>query len=80
MAGGAGLEARKLSPRDRLALIAALWDTLSDEDVPVTAEDRALLDTRLADFEARSPLSGSIVRRLSLSERPLPFRNGDRYS
>ncbi len=45
-------EARKLSPRDRLALIADLWDTLSDEDVPVTAEDRALLDARLADFEA----------------------------
>ena len=45
-------EARKLSARERLDLIAALWDTLSDEDVPVTAEDRALLDGRLADFEA----------------------------
>jgi putative addiction module component (TIGR02574 family) len=45
-------EARKLSPRDRLELIAALWDTLSDEDVPVTAEDRALLDARMADLEA----------------------------
>jgi putative addiction module component (TIGR02574 family) len=45
-------EARKLSAHDRLELIAALWDTLSDEDVPVTAEDRALLDARLADLEA----------------------------
>jgi putative addiction module component (TIGR02574 family) len=45
-------EARKLSPGDRLELIAAIWDTLSDEDVPVTAGDRALLDARLADFEA----------------------------
>jgi putative addiction module component (TIGR02574 family) len=42
-------EARKLSARDRLDLIAALWDTLSDEGVPVTSEDRALLD---ADLEA----------------------------
>jgi len=45
-------EALKLSPRDRLELIAALWDTLSDEDIPVTPEERALLDSRLADLEA----------------------------
>jgi putative addiction module component (TIGR02574 family) len=45
-------EARKLSHRDRLELIAALWGTLSDEDVPVTAEDRTLLDARVADLEA----------------------------
>lgn len=29
-------EAMKLSPSDRLELIEALWDTLSEEDVPVT--------------------------------------------
>ena len=46
--------ALKLSPRDRLELIEALWDTLSDEDVPVTPEQRALLDERLADLE-RNP-------------------------
>ena len=45
-------EARRLSPRDRLQLIEALWDTLSDEDVPVTAEERALLDARISDLEA----------------------------
>jgi putative addiction module component (TIGR02574 family) len=45
-------EARRLSPRDRLQLIEALWDTLSDEDIPVTAEERALLDARLSDLEA----------------------------
>jgi len=45
-------EALKLSPRDRLQLISELWDTLSQEDIPVTAEDRALLDSRLADLEA----------------------------
>jgi len=46
--------ALKLSPSDRLELIAALWDTLSDEDLPVTPEERALLDERLADVE-RNP-------------------------
>jgi putative addiction module component (TIGR02574 family) len=47
-------EARRLSPRDRLQLIEALWDTLSDEDIPVTAEERALLDARVSDLEANS--------------------------
>jgi len=44
-------EALKLSPSDRLQLIEALWDTLSEEDVPLTAEERALLDARLSDLE-----------------------------
>ena len=54
-------EALKLSPSDRLELIGALWDTLSEEDLPVTPEERALLDERLADLEqnpdAQSPWS-----------------------
>lgn len=45
-------EAQRLNPRDRLDLIAALWDTLSEGDIPVTTEDRALLDARVADLEA----------------------------
>ena len=45
-------EALKLSPSDRLQLIEALWDTLSEEDIPVTPEERALLDARLAYLEA----------------------------
>ena len=45
-------QALRLSPNDRLELIEALWDTLSDEDIPVTTEERALLDARLADLEA----------------------------
>ena len=52
-------EALKLSPSDRLHLIEALWDTLSEEDIPVTPAERALLDERLADLEknpdAQSP-------------------------
>ena len=45
-------EAMKLSPSDRLQLIEALWETLSEEDIPVTPEERALLDARLADLDA----------------------------
>lgn len=45
-------EALKLSPGDRLQLIEALWDTLSEDDIPLTPEERALLDARLADLEA----------------------------
>ena len=52
-------EALRLSPSDRLRLIETLWDTLSEADIPVTAEERALLDERLADLEkhpdAQSP-------------------------
>jgi len=44
-------EVLKLSPSDRLQLIEALWDTLSEADVPVTPEERTLLDERLADLE-----------------------------
>ena len=43
--------ALKLSASDRLQLIEALWDTLSEEDLPVTPAERALLDARLADLE-----------------------------
>jgi putative addiction module component (TIGR02574 family) len=45
-------EALKLSSGDRLRLIEALWETLSEEDIPVTPGERALLDARLADLEA----------------------------
>jgi putative addiction module component (TIGR02574 family) len=44
-------EALRLSPKERLELIETLWNTLSEEDIPVTAEERALVDARLADLE-----------------------------
>jgi len=64
-------EALKLSPGDRLQLIEALWETLSEEDIPVTPEERALLDARLADLDAnpgdQSPWSEVSAR---LQQRP----------
>jgi putative addiction module component (TIGR02574 family) len=41
----------RLSPRQRLDLIARLWDSLDDKDVPVTAAQRAELERRIASFE-----------------------------
>ena len=41
----------RLSPRQRLDLIEALWDSLGDKDVPVTESQRAELDRRIAGFE-----------------------------
>jgi putative addiction module component (TIGR02574 family) len=41
-----------LSPADRLELIGKVWDTLTPDDIPITAAKRALLDERLADMEA----------------------------
>ena len=45
-------EARKLSPGERLDLIAGIWDTLESSDLPVTDEERAILESRMADLEA----------------------------
>jgi putative addiction module component (TIGR02574 family) len=44
-------ELARLSPRQRLDLIEALWESLDDEDVPVTEAQRAELDRRIAEFE-----------------------------
>jgi putative addiction module component (TIGR02574 family) len=44
-------ELARLSPRQRLDLIESLWESLEDEDVPVTDTQRAELDRRIAGFE-----------------------------
>jgi putative addiction module component (TIGR02574 family) len=44
-------EIARLSPDERLSLIAALWDSLDDEQVPLTAAQEAELDRRLATLE-----------------------------
>jgi putative addiction module component (TIGR02574 family) len=40
-----------LSPAERLELIGKVWNTLSPHDLPVSDDERALLDARLADME-----------------------------
>ena len=44
-------ELARLSPRERLDLIEALWESLDDKDVPVTEAQRAELDRRIAGLE-----------------------------
>ena len=41
----------RLSVEERLDLIGQLWDSLEDQDVPVTPAQRAELTRRLATFE-----------------------------
>jgi putative addiction module component (TIGR02574 family) len=44
-------EFARLSPRQRLDLIESLWESLDDEDVPMTDAQRAELDQRIAGFD-----------------------------
>ena len=41
----------KLSPKDRLALLEEIWDSLTPDDVPLTEPQRRELDQRLDDLE-----------------------------
>jgi putative addiction module component (TIGR02574 family) len=41
----------RLTPPERLALISQLWDSLEDDQLPLTAAQRAELDSRLATLD-----------------------------
>jgi len=45
----------RLSPAERLRLLEQLWDSLSDDDVPLTSAQRRELDRRLDDLEREGP-------------------------
>jgi putative addiction module component (TIGR02574 family) len=44
-------ELARLTPPERLALIAQLWDSLEDDQIPLTEAQQAELDRRLASLE-----------------------------
>ena len=44
-----------LSPAERLKLIELLWDSLADEDVPLTEAQREELHRRLDALDAEGP-------------------------
>jgi len=44
--------AKGLPAPERLEFIAALWDTLDSDEIPVTHEERQVLQARMADIEA----------------------------
>jgi putative addiction module component (TIGR02574 family) len=41
----------RLTPPERLALISQLWDSLEDDQLPLTAAQRTELDSRLATLD-----------------------------
>jgi putative addiction module component (TIGR02574 family) len=49
------IDIRRLTPEERLRLLEQLWDSLSDDDVPLTAGQREELDCRLDDLEREGP-------------------------
>jgi len=44
-------EITRLSPDERLALIAQLWDSLDDDQIPLTTAQQAELESRLATLD-----------------------------
>ena len=44
-------ELARLTPPERLALISQLWDSLEDEQLPLTAVQQTELDRRLETLE-----------------------------
>ena len=57
----------ELSADERLRLLERLWDSLSDEDVPLTPAQRAELDRRLDELDRDGPTGipwEEVLRRL----------------
>ena len=44
-------EIGRLTPSERLALIAQLWDSLQQDELPLTEAQRAELESRLASLD-----------------------------
>lgn len=44
-------QVRTLSVAERIELIGVVWETLSPSEIPVSTEEKVLLDARLADME-----------------------------
>jgi len=44
-------QVKTLSVAERIELIGAVWETLSSDEVPVSEEEKDLLDARLVDME-----------------------------
>lgn len=53
-----------LTPPERLALISQLWDSLEDDQLPLTAAQRTELDRRLAtlDQDRREGISWATLK------------------
>ena len=69
--GESAIDIEKLSPTERLDLIGRLWDSLRDDQVPVSDEERRLLDQRLDELDRDGPkgVSWDDVKSRWMSER-----------
>jgi putative addiction module component (TIGR02574 family) len=57
----------EMSPDERLRLLERLWDSLSDDQVPLTRAQRAELDRRLDELDIDGPTGipwEEVLRRL----------------
>lgn len=52
----AAVDIDQLSPQERLDLIGKLWDSLSDDDVPLTDSQRQELEHRLDALDREGPV------------------------
>lgn len=50
------IDIEQLTPTERLDLIEQLWDSLSEEDVPVTEAQRNELEHRLDALDREGPI------------------------
>lgn len=53
--GKPAIDVNALTPEDRLELLEKIWDSLSDDDVPLTPAQREELDRRLIDLDREGP-------------------------
>ena len=53
--GELAIDIDRLSPEQRLRLLEQIWDSLSDDDVPLPRAQREELDRRLEDLEREGP-------------------------
>ena len=49
------IEIQKLTPKERLQLVERLWESLCDEDVPLTQTQQEELDRRLDELDREGP-------------------------
>ncbi len=63
----------QLNAEQRLSLIEEIWESLDEQSVPVTAEQRAELERRLADHEANPE---DVVSLEEIRKSVLPPRGG----
>ena len=53
--GKPAIDLQSLTPQERLELLEELWDSLTDDDLPLTRAQREELDRRLDDLDRDGP-------------------------